>query len=102
MLEKYLEDNPDIIAKVEVGKDTQHHKTGEVFRAEVHIVGPGKDVYVVELEPDLYAAIDKVKDRTALELSREKGKRFAMARRGGRAIKNMMKGISSGFGRFRK
>jgi putative sigma-54 modulation protein len=93
MLEKYLEPNPDILAQVEVGKDTQHHRTGDVFRAEIHIVGAGHDVYAVELEPDLYGAIDKVKDRIARELTSHKGKRFAMARKGGRMMKDVMRGI---------
>jgi putative sigma-54 modulation protein len=93
MLEKYLEPNPDIIARVEVGKDTNHHKHGEIFRAEVHIVGAGKDVYAVEHAVDLYAAIDKVKDRAAHELTSGKGRRFALARRGGRKVKDMMRGI---------
>lgn len=93
-LEKYFSQSPDAVARVEVGRNTQHHKSGEVFKAEVHIMGSGFDLYAVSESTDLYSAIDIVKDEIARELTRVKGKRFALARRGGRFVKNMMKGLN--------
>ncbi|KKW14940.1 MAG: hypothetical protein UY54_C0010G0013 [Parcubacteria group bacterium GW2011_GWA2_50_10b] len=62
-IEKYLPAGAvDLVAQVEVGKSTQHHKSGEVFKAEVHLVGAGLDLYAVSEQSDLYAAIDLVKD----------------------------------------
>lgn len=93
-LDKFLDkDNPSIVANVEVGKDTQHHKTGEVFKGEIHIVGGGHDQYVVRFEPDLYAAIDMAKDEMKLELTRDKGKKESLTRKSARAVKNAMKGL---------
>lgn len=92
-LGKILSDNPDIVAQVEVGKTTSHHKGGEIFKAEVHLIGGGLDQYALAESEDLYAAIDKVKDEITSEVKRGKGKRFALAKRGGEAIKKMMKGI---------
>jgi putative sigma-54 modulation protein len=101
-LEKYLDkDNPDIVAQVEVGKSTQHHKSGEIFRAEVHVVGGGNDYYAVSEQTDLYAAIDLVKDEIAREMVKSKGKRFALAKRGGRAVKNAIRGFPSTLKRLR-
>lgn len=93
-LEKYFSQSPDAVAKVEVGRHTQHHKSGAVFKAEVHIIGSGFDLYAVSESTDLYAAIDMVKDEIARELTHEKGKRFVLARRGARFVKNMMKGLN--------
>lgn len=93
-VEKYLDGNVDTVAQVEVGKTTQHHKSGEVFKAEVHIVGGGVDVFAVSEQFDLYAAIDVLKDDVVQKLMHLKGKREALTRRGARAIKNMMKGFN--------
>src|SRR3990167_6985227 len=64
-IEKYLDkkSGPDLVAQVEVGRSTRHHKTGNIFRAEVHITGAGLDLYAVSAMEDLYAAIDVVKTR---------------------------------------
>jgi putative sigma-54 modulation protein len=101
---KYIQDSEeggDVVAQVEVGKTSNHHKTGDIFRAEVHISGNGLNHYAVSETEDLYASIDKVRDEIIAELKRNKEKRFALARRGGQMVKDMLKGFSSGVKRFR-
>ncbi|MEK7148188.1 MAG: ribosome-associated translation inhibitor RaiA [Patescibacteria group bacterium] len=93
-LEKYFESSPDAVAQVEVGKSTQHHKSGDVFRAEVHIIGAGLDLYATSEQADLYAAIDVVKDEIISTAMHKKGKFQTMSRKGGQAVKNMMKGLN--------
>ncbi len=44
-------------AEVEVGKTSDHHQKGPVFRAEVHVRLPGKVVYVEAVHDDLYTAV---------------------------------------------
>ncbi|MDP2642069.1 MAG: ribosome-associated translation inhibitor RaiA [bacterium] len=102
LVEKYLpkqagdaEENADIVAQVEVGKSTHHHKTGNVFMAEVHITGRGWDLYAVSEQEDLYAAIDLVKDEIAQSIVQSKDKRKTLARKGAEMMKNIMKGLSS-------
>ncbi len=90
-LEKYFRNNPDVLLQVEVGKSTQHHKHGDIFRAEVHVSGQGLDLYAAAEEGDVNAAIDAVKDDLAHKLMSEKGKREALYRRGGRRVKDMMR-----------
>lgn len=90
-LEKYFRASPDALVQVEVGKSTQHHKQGNVFRAEIHVSGQGLDHYAAAEEADINAAIDAVKDDLARKLTHEKGKREALYRRGGRAVKEMMR-----------
>jgi putative sigma-54 modulation protein len=97
-VEKYLESNVDAVAQIEVGKTTQHHKSGEVFKAEAHLIGGGIDIYAFNEQADLYAAIDMLKDELSQKLSHVKGKREALTRRGARMVKNMMRGLNP-FGR---
>ncbi|MEK7176015.1 MAG: ribosome-associated translation inhibitor RaiA [Patescibacteria group bacterium] len=94
-LAKYLEKNAGaIVAQVEVGKSTRHHKSGEVFKAEVHLLGAGLDLYAVSEQSDLYAAIDLVKDEVAESLAQLKDKHETLSRKGARIVKNMMKGLN--------
>jgi len=94
-IEKYLDKGgPEAVAQVEVGKSTQHHRAGNIFRAEVHITGEGLDFYAVEEKEDLYAAIDVVKDEIVRNLLQTKGKRITLARKSAEMMKNMMKGLT--------
>jgi putative sigma-54 modulation protein len=47
--------------EVEVGKTTNHHQKGDIFRAEVHVRLPGKLVYAEAVHDDLYTAINDAK-----------------------------------------
>ncbi len=93
-IEKYFASSPDAVVRVEVGKISRHHKSGPVFRAEAHVIGAGLDLYAVSEQPDLYSAIDLVKDDLAHKLTHEKGKRWARSKRGAKAIKDMIKGLN--------
>ncbi len=95
-LEKYLTGAESIVAQVEVGKTTKHHRSGEVFRAEVHLSGAGTDLYAVSEKDDLYAAIDEVKDELAREIEHSKGKRSAIIRKSQKLMKKIIKGLSWG------
>jgi ribosomal subunit interface protein len=90
---KIVGGDPSVICDVELAKTTAHHKNGEIFRAEVHIVGKGKDVYASAEDEDLYAAIDAVRDEVVRELRAGHGKRLAFIRKGGAQMKAMMKGL---------
>ncbi len=94
-LDKYFKNkSPDIIVRVEVGKVTNHHQSGDIFRAEVHISGDGLDLYAVSENDNILSAIDAVKDEIKREIKRAKGRNNTLSRKGGEAIKNMMKGFS--------
>jgi putative sigma-54 modulation protein len=100
--DKYLgKDNDDVVAKVEVGKTTRHHKQGPVFKAEVHITGGGYDLYAVSEKDDLYTAIDVVKDEVSKEIRRGKGRQLALVRKGEQLIKGAMKGFSWSIEKFK-
>ncbi len=105
MLDKFFE-GKEVLVNVEVGKISKHHKSGDIFRAEIHIADGGQEYYAVAEAEDLYAAIDEVKDEIVHELTSKRRKSLHLFRRGGAQIKNLMKGIINigdrSWRRFRK
>ncbi|MDE1974932.1 MAG: ribosome-associated translation inhibitor RaiA [Patescibacteria group bacterium] len=92
-LEKLLGGDPSYMIDLELGKTSGHHQKGDIFRAEIHIVGKGKDLYAAEEDSDLYAAIDAMKDEIVREVRASKGKRLSLVRRSGARVKAMVKGL---------
>mgnify|MGYP001585603441 FL=1 len=78
---------------VEVGKTTNHHQAGDVFRAEFNLFVGGKQYNAVSEKEDLYAALDDVKDEVARELSKSKTRKRDLMRRGGARIKDIVRGF---------
>ncbi len=78
---------------IELAKTTAHHQKGNIFRAEIHIVGAGKNFYASSEQPDLFAAIDLVREEILREISAGKAKRISLIRRSGARVKNMVKGL---------
>lgn len=93
MLDKLFVHDLAVYADVEVGKRTHHHKTGELFFAEINIHSLGKIIRHVTEEYDLYAAIDKMKDGVAEEIRNLDKKKETLFRRGGRALKNLFRRV---------
>ncbi len=96
-LAKFLEGRGDdthknMLCEVELGKTTNHHKSGDIFKAEINIVGPGNvQFYAVAEEADLYAAIDIVRDQIEREIISKKTKRETLFRRGAAKFKALAK-----------
>ena len=78
---------------VEVGRTTQHHKSGDIFRAEINLKLKGDSLRAVREAEDLYAAIDQVKDEIVDLLTTHADKRRTLLRRGAAKIKNILKGL---------
>ena len=92
-IETLLETDSSAICDIELAKTTGHHNKGDIFRAEIHIVGAGKNLYASSEQDDLYTAIDLVRDQIVSELTSEKSKRLTLIRRGGAKVKNIIKGF---------
>lgn len=88
-----LQNDPSVQCDIELAKTTGHHNKGDIFKAEIHIVGANKNIYVSAEKDDLYTAIDIVRDEVVNKLSSEKGKRVSMLRRGGAKMKGIVKGL---------
>ena len=87
-MEKLLEEAA--ICEVELGKTTAHHRSGDIFRAELNITDGGDQFYAVAEESDLYAAIDVVRDEIERTIVSKKKKRNTLFKRGAQRIKNMV------------
>ncbi len=94
-LDKFLDSPESTICEVEIGRSTKRHKSGDVYRAEVNMTGPGNNqVYAVAEESDLYAAIDIVRDEAEREIVSRKSKYKTLIRKGSAQVKNLLKRIN--------
>ncbi|HPV70314.1 MAG TPA: ribosome-associated translation inhibitor RaiA [Candidatus Magasanikbacteria bacterium] len=77
-LEKYLQrvDNGAVEARVEVGRSTNHHNKGNIFKAEVNLKVPGNLLRAEESNSDLYSAIDLVYDEIKRQVVSFKDKKI--------------------------
>lgn len=90
-LEKFLTNGENALCDVELGKTTNHHKSGDIFRAEVNLVHKGQQFYAVGEAEDLYAAIDMVRDDAERGIVSQKTKRDTLFRRGAAKIKALLR-----------
>lgn len=90
---KLLRDDPSTQCDMELARASGHHNKGEIFKAEIHIVGAGKNLYAAAEREDLKAAVDDVRDEIIRGLRSVKKKRMAFIRRGGARVKMMIKGL---------
>ena len=66
---------------VEVKKETNHHKKGDIFTAGVTLSLPGKNVFVRAHGDDVLKVIVKMKDELETEIRKYKAKVIDMPRR---------------------
>ncbi len=92
-IKKFLQDDSTIRFDLELAKTTNHHKQGDIFKAEIHIVGKDRDIYTSVEKEDLYVAIDVVKDEVMRKLKSSKDKNQSNHRHAATKVKNFIKGI---------
>lgn len=84
----------EVMANFEVIKTTNHHKAGEIFRANCRVNIDGRKFYSESDHEDLYAAVDAVKDSLFNEIEKNKDRKQTLFRRGASSVKKMLKGLS--------
>jgi ribosomal subunit interface protein len=92
-IKKLLESDTTAQCDLELAKTTNHHKHGDIFKAEIHIVAKETNIYSSVEKEDLYAAIDEVRDEVIQTIKSSKEKKRSLFRRGGAQVKNIIKGI---------
>lgn len=96
LLTNIEEKGGEVIVYFNVAKNTNHHKSGaEVFGADCSITINGDKFYSSSDKPDLYEAIDDVKENLFREIQNFKDKKQTLFHRGARKIKNMLKGLGN-------
>jgi len=93
-IEKFVKGGEEMIAYIEVGKTTNHHKRGDIFRAEFNIEISGAKFYTFSEKEDLYTAIDDAKEEIVRQIKTNKDRRQTLFKRGASSIKKMLKGVS--------
>jgi ribosomal subunit interface protein len=92
MLDKLVDFSRDnVFVYAELAKTSNHHRSGDIFRAEVNMQLGGRKIYAAAEKENLYAAIDEVKDQLEQEIKTSKDKRISLIKRGARAVKNMLR-----------
>lgn len=84
-----LEEKGVVECRVEVGKTTNHHQKGDVFRAEANVRLPGKILRAEATEKNLTMAIAKVKDEMQRQLKKYKESLRAQEKRGARVAEKI-------------
>ncbi|MEK7208772.1 MAG: ribosome-associated translation inhibitor RaiA [Patescibacteria group bacterium] len=80
------------LATVELGRVNQHHKHGDVFRAEINLHWSGRYFRAEAESGDLYAAVDEVKDELLREIKSQRQRQGTIVRRGARLVKKWLSG----------
>jgi ribosomal subunit interface protein len=92
-IDKFL-NHDESFAYIEVGKTTNHHKQGDIFKAEIDIRA-GEEKYFASSETeDLYTAINLAKEEILSTLKSIRGRKQTLFRRGAKSVKKMMKGLT--------
>ncbi len=92
-LEKFNKDG-EISVYVEVGKTTNHHKQGELFKSEINLSLDGKKFFTNSEKEDLYKAIDSSEEDVVRQITSKKDKNQTLFKRGATSVKKMLKGLS--------
>lgn len=90
-LEKFLDTNKQILYEVELGKTTNHHKSGDIYLAEINITCDGKQYFVSVEKDDLYAAIDEMRDEAEKVIISKRKKFLTTFRRGASKVKEAIR-----------
>lgn len=83
----------DIFIQVEVGKTTNHHRLGNIFRAEINVSVSGKSFRAVSEKEDLKTAIDDAEKELQQELVSYKDKQKTLFKKGAIKVKEFLKGL---------
>ena len=99
-LEKLLkkiekEQGEEMVVNLILAKTSNHHKTGEIFRADCSVSIKGNNFYSSVNQEDLYQAINLVKENLFHEIQKKKDSRQTLFKRGAASVKKMLKSLSN-------
>jgi putative sigma-54 modulation protein len=93
-LEKFTKGKNTERMYVDVGRSTNHHKQGDVYKAEFNVVIDGEHFTTFAETEDLHAAVDEAYTELVRQVTERKDHQISIVRRGARSIKKMLKGLS--------
>ncbi len=93
-LDKHVEPtDTSALAEIEVSKTTNHHRSGDIFRAEINFRSRVGSLRVESEKEDLYTALAEAKDELIETLRSKKAKKIDFVRKSGQKLKSMLKGL---------
>ena len=93
-IEKFCDpEDESILVDVEVGKTTNHHRSGDIFRAEINFHSKIGNLRVETEAGELFSALSSAKDEMVEALRSKKSKKVDFIRRNGLRLKQMLKGL---------
>ncbi len=92
-LEKVMHSTVEVI-HMQIGKTTNHHKQGDVYKADANMLLGGNKFYAQAETEDLYSSIDALREDLFRQLTEKKDRNETLFRRGARSVKKMLKGLS--------
>lgn len=81
----------EVLAEVEVGLLSRHHRKGDIFRAEINLNHNGKLHRAVSKKGDLFSAIDEVVSSTERSVRKFQEKKQTFVRRGALKAKDLLR-----------
>lgn len=90
-LEKFTNEGGPALLECEIEESMSAVRAGAKYRAEGNLTINGKLFRAEALGETLEAAVDKVRDELSREARRSKGKAQHLLKRGGAALKNMLR-----------
>ena len=76
---------------VEIGKTTQHHKNGDIYKAEGKLVDSGLEYFTNVITDDLYTAIGKLGDELFNQINKTTSRKRVLLRKGQAIIKKLLR-----------
>lgn len=93
VLKNFLGNSDQVNVHVVLSKESNHHRHGDIFSAEINMHIGGEHVFAKTEQESLYAAIDIVKDEISGSLRHRKDKKETMFKKGHRKLKGMLRGL---------
>lgn len=90
-LGRLIDERANTFCEVELERETEHHQSGKIFRAEINLTVNGKLHRAEATEEQIEQAIDTIRNELRNELQHAYGKRQSMWKKGRQAIKDMLR-----------
>lgn len=93
VIEKYLsvEGDREVLAEVEIGLVSKHHKKGDVYRGEINVSSDGKFYRAATKKTSVTEVVDELRDEIGKVIKRKTTKNDSLFRKGGRLFKKMLR-----------
>jgi ribosomal subunit interface protein len=93
-ISKVVDSSDDqFVGQVEVGKISNHHQSGDIFKAEMNLRAKGETYFASSEQGDLSSALEAVKDIIVADIKKTKSRKQSLIRKGGNKAKTFIKGF---------